>query len=72
MDEVQIISEYCSGSQFSISPQIYFKKPSISPAGTRGTHPLAATELASHSLWLFTLFLSATPLWPCVACGVLS
>lgn len=46
-------------------------KPITSLRNLGAPHSLARTMLVTHGPWLFTLFLSATPVWPRVAGHVL-
>lgn len=65
-------STLSSGLQFPAILQCYSRKSVASSCGNQGTPlPLDTTKPASHSPCLFTLFLSAAPVRPCVVCGVL-
>ena len=56
----------------SLSVWNYSKKPITSFCGNKGSlYPPAITNPTSCSPCWFTLFLSATPTWPCVVCYIL-
>lgn len=53
-------------------PKSYLNKPIRPSCRNQGSpHPLDTPKPSSLSPWLLALFPKASPMWPCMACGVL-